>query len=174
MSMELDKRLDLDIDTILESPKLRLQLSPAELDNRLLNFYNELVKGPGGDVIRLGVGGTTVGRQNLYMKKQAQKNRRRQRSGLEYDDAFTLPAFSQVDEITDERNRTPTQWVTLALRRNLPSKNANSASFVPKPTTTKGTTKEERSKKTTQMTMLSPSFKATRLPTRQWTSSPLI
>ena len=36
---ELDKRLDLDVDELLESPKLKVKLSPAELDRQLLEFY---------------------------------------------------------------------------------------------------------------------------------------
>ena len=45
---ELNKKLDLDIDDILESPKLRLNLSPAELDNQLLDLYKWVADGPRG------------------------------------------------------------------------------------------------------------------------------
>merc|ERR1712085_199584 len=33
---ELDKRLDVDLDELLSSPKLRVNISPAKLDKRLL------------------------------------------------------------------------------------------------------------------------------------------
>ena len=50
---ELDKRLEFDIDVMLESPKLRLKLSPAELDRQLLDLFNKASQGPGGDVVRV-------------------------------------------------------------------------------------------------------------------------
>ena len=72
---ELNKRLDLDVDTLLGSPKLRLQLSPAELDKRLLEFYNTVSESSSGDVLRVIGGGNNVGRQNYYLKQQAQKSK---------------------------------------------------------------------------------------------------
>ena len=71
MVKELDKRLDLDVDELLASPKLKVQLSPAELDRKLLEFYNSVTEGPGGDVLRMIGGGANVGRQTYYMKQQA-------------------------------------------------------------------------------------------------------
>jgi hypothetical protein len=116
---DLDKRLDLDLDEILDSPKLRLKLSPAELDKSLLDFYNSIVKSPGGDVFRMMVGGGRIGLQNLYMKHQdAKRSRRKLESGAELD---LLPAAME-EVFTAEQNRTATEWVKWALSRNLPLK----------------------------------------------------
>lgn len=112
MLSELDKRLDVDIDEILENPKLRIQLSPAELDKQLLDFYTKVAKGQSGDVFRVIGGGANVGRQNLYMKQQARK---KSQKGL---DLFSLPAFVDLDD--DAQPRTTTQWVKLALNRRKP------------------------------------------------------
>jgi hypothetical protein len=73
---ELDKKLDLDLDTVLASPKLRLKLSAAELDKQLLELYNKVSQSPSGDVLRVVGGGTDVGKQNLYLKQQARKGKR--------------------------------------------------------------------------------------------------
>lgn len=130
MIAELDKRLELDIDAIMESPKLRLQLSPAELDNQLLELYNKVSQGPGGDVVRVIGGGTNVGMQNLYMKRQARKKaQQNDPDGADSDWPFSLPVFSDGDEV-EEKERTTTQWVKLALRRNLPP--VKNTSFLPK------------------------------------------
>jgi hypothetical protein len=126
MLTELNRRLDLDIDAILESPKLRLQLSPAELDKQLLDFYTKASQGPSGDILRVIGGGANVGRQDLYMKRQARK----QKKG---SDLFTLPGVFADSEDTDERERTTTQWVKLALSRTLPQK--STPSFTNKKTT---------------------------------------
>jgi hypothetical protein len=68
MAADLEQKFDFDIDEILESPKLRLQLSPAELDKSLLELYDNVSRGPSGDVLRLiGAGGNPIGLQNLYM-----------------------------------------------------------------------------------------------------------
>ena len=164
--MELDKRLDLDIDTVLESPKLRIQLSPAELDKRLLKFYTDVTKSPSGDALRVIGGGTNVGMQNLYMKKQAQKQRRRERHGRGYNPAFNLPAFMDDADEIDEEARTPTQWVTLALRRNLPS---NTIKFAPKQSI-----KAPKDNSGTKMMMRATPIQVVKLPTRKMTSGPLI
>jgi hypothetical protein len=171
LTMELDKRLDVDIDTVLESPKLRIQLSPAELDKRLLAFYNDVSRSPSGDALRVISGGANVGMQNLYMKTQARKQRRRERKGRSFDPAFdpvfNLPSFwDDGDEQTEETARTPTQWVTLALRRNLPLK--HDGEFVPKASSIK----EEKGDAATKMMMRLPP--PTALPTRKSISGPMI
>jgi len=115
---ELDKRLDLDIDEILDSPKLRLQLSPAELDKSLLDLYDKISHSPSGDVLRLLSGGGQIGLQNLYMKRQAlKKNRRNLMNGGKLD---LLPYFIGESVDTDEEDRTASQWVRWALSQNLP------------------------------------------------------
>jgi hypothetical protein len=130
MIAELDKRLELDIDAIMESPKLRLQLSPAELDSQLLELYNKVTQGPGGDVVRVIGGGTNVGMQNLYMKRQARKiAQQNDPDGADSDWPFSLPGFSEGDEVED-KERTTAQWVKLALRRNLPA--VKNTSFLPR------------------------------------------
>jgi hypothetical protein len=111
---ELNKRLELDIDEILTSPKLRLQLSPAELDKSLLELYDKISQGTSGDLLRVIGGGGAVGMQNLYIKRQATKKRMRQ-------EIPAIDPFPQV-EITEttETDRTATQWVQWAMRKNIP------------------------------------------------------
>jgi hypothetical protein len=128
MIAELEKRLDLDIDDILESPKLRLQLSPAELDKQLLDLYNKVSQSQGGDVIRVLGGGTNVGMQNLYMKRQARKQAQQiSHEDVDFDWPLLLPGFAEIDDV-EEKERTTTQWVKLALRRSLPA--AKNTSFL--------------------------------------------
>ena len=168
---ELDKRLDVDVDTILESPKLRLQLSPAELDNRLLDFYNGIIKGSSGDYLRLISGGSMLGMQNLYMKQQAERQRRRERrSNYDVEPAFSALLLGDSEEdVSDEKDRSAAQWVKLALRHNLPSyeKSFVSRASSELPTNTNG-------ESTTQMSIMSHrlSFTSSRMHRR--ISSPLI
>lgn len=173
LTMELDKRLEVDIDTVLESPKLRIQLSPAELDKRLLAFYNDVSRSPSGDALRVISGGANVGMQNLYMKTQARKQRRRERIGRSFDPAFdpvfNLPSLWNDDDEIDETARTPTQWVTLALRRNLPLEQGE---FVPKASSIKEPKGDAAAN--TKMTMRTPPLSTTKLPTRKSISGPLI
>lgn len=145
---ELNKRLDLDLDAILESPKLRLELSPAELDKKLLDFYTKVSDGPSGDILRMIGGGTSVGRQDLYMKQQARKKRKGSA------DRFTFPdVFPDLEDI-DERERTTTQWVKLALSRALPSKSKSSFSFAEK----KATSLRAKNQDSTKMSFGFPSL----------------
>lgn len=113
---ELDKRLDLDLDEFLTSPKLRLKLSPAELDRQLLEFYNNISESPGGDILRVIGGGGQIGLQNLYMRRHAEKERwKKLKEGL----APELFA-SFLDEYgTDEQEGTVSQLVRRSLRTNL-------------------------------------------------------
>lgn len=120
---ELDKRLDVDLDELLSSPKLRVKLSPAKLDKLLLELYDSVVEGPRGDVFRVIGGGATVGRQNLYIKQQ-------QKSKLtaESQHGEKLPGMV-VDVKTENSSHdatgvvsTPTSLVKRALQRNLPPK----------------------------------------------------
>ena len=170
---ELEKRLDIDVDTILESPKLRLQLSPAELDNRLLEFYNGIIQGPSGDYLRLISGGSKVGMQNLYMKQQALRQRRRdRRPNYDMGTAFSSELLGDDDEeeVNQVKQRTAAQWVQRALRHNLPAgKKGFVSSKAPSdlPTNTNGDS--------TRMSMMPyrrPSFTSARL--NRKISSPLI
>jgi len=111
---ELDTRLDLDLDEILASPKLRLKLSPAELDKSLLELYDKISESPSGDVLRVIGGGGPIGLQNLYMRRQSLKERQRRGPMPEL-----FPSFIDDTE-TDEDDRTASQWVRWALKRNLP------------------------------------------------------
>ena len=144
MITELDKRLDLDLDEVLESPKLRLQLSPAELDKQLLDLYAKISEGPSGDIFRLLGGGSSVGRQNLYMKRQARKQ---SKNGL---DLFSLPVFAELEDI-DDRERTTAQWVKLALNRKLPK---NSPSFAKR----QASSLRAKNQDSTKMFLAYPSF----------------
>jgi hypothetical protein len=74
-------------------PKLRLKLSPAELDESLLELYDKISEIPSGDVLRLISGGGGIALQNLYMIRQAQKE-----EGL----SETLPYF--LDDVEMEEN----------------------------------------------------------------------
>lgn len=100
---ELDKRLDFDIDVILQSPKLRLQLSPAELDKKLLELYKNVADGPRGDVLRVIGGGNDVALQDFYVKRKSLQSR-------------LGPANSGN---TEENERTTSQWVNSVLKKNL-------------------------------------------------------
>lgn len=105
---ELDKRLDVDLDELLSSPKLRVKLSPAKLDKLLLELYDSVTQGDSGDVFRVIGGGANVGRQNLYLKQQQSKL-----------DGKALDPVSMVDAVGES---TPTSLVKRALKRNLPQK----------------------------------------------------
>lgn len=111
---ELDKRLDLDLDEILESPKLRLKLSPAELDKSLLELYDNIIDGPGGDLLRVIGGGGRVGMQNLYMRRRSLELRRRKGEAPEIFDSVL------EDVLLDSEDKSPTERIRWALRRNLP------------------------------------------------------
>ena len=132
---ELDKRLDLDLDEILDSPKLRLKLSPAELDKSLLELYDNISDGPGGDLLRVIGGGGRVGMQNLYMRRRSLDERRRK---------DTLPElFPSIleDALLESDDKTPTERVRWALQRNLPKLPRRQ----PAGSTTKGTSETKMS-----------------------------
>jgi hypothetical protein len=116
LSSELGKRLDLDIEKILDSPKLQLQLSPAELDKRLLELYEGVTDGPGGDLLRVIVGGKDVAFQTLYIKRTEARKRRKNAANPR------SVVFGPFDDERDENARTASQWVQRALKRNLPEK----------------------------------------------------
>lgn len=121
--MELNKRLDIDIDEMFDSPKLKVKLSPAELDKSLLELYDKISQSSSGDVLRVIGGGGPIALQNLYMKRQAaKKNRRNLLNGGIID---VLPTF--IGEIEGgDKSRTATQRVRWALSRNLPRNNNRS------------------------------------------------
>lgn len=114
---ELNKRLDLDINELLGSPKLRLKLSPAELDQSLLELYETLSESPGGDLLRLIGGGGAIGLQNFYMRRQAQKKLLRQGRPPEF-----FPSLFD-DAESEEKSTTPSQRIRWALRQNVPTRN---------------------------------------------------
>ena len=116
LTSELGKRLDLDIDKILESPKLEVQLSPAELDRRLLELYESVAGSPGGDLLRVISGGSAVAFQQMYIKRNEARKRRKNRIGR----SVVFGPFDGDDR--EENVRTTSQWIQRALRRNLPQK----------------------------------------------------
>lgn len=120
MLAELDKRLELDVDELLSSPKLKLQLSPAELDNQLLELYKAVVDNPTSDALRSALGGSKVGRQGYYLKQQALKAKTKAR----VENAQNKPQF-----LNDAGEGDATKWIKQTLRRNLQS-NGNK-SFLP-------------------------------------------
>ncbi|KAL7537180.1 hypothetical protein ACHAXR_007648 [Thalassiosira sp. AJA248-18] len=115
---ELDKRLDVDLDEFLSSPKLRVKLSPAKLDKLLLDLYDGVVQGPRGDVFRVVGGGANVGRQNLYIKQKQQQSK------LAESHYEGKPPLVNAAPISDSEASTPTIVVKRALKRNLPQKMA--------------------------------------------------
>ncbi len=124
MLAELDKRLDIDVDELLSSPKLKFQLSPAELDRQLLDLYNAIIDNPGSDIIRTVLGGANVGRQSYYLKQQALKAKRTAK--LESSESkAAMPQF--LEDVGIGENATATTWIKRTLRRNLQS----SSSFLP-------------------------------------------
>jgi hypothetical protein len=112
---ELDKRLDLDVDSLLYSPKLKLQLSPAKLDKQLLDLYNAVADNPSADILRTVMGGANVGRQSYYLKQQARKQKTRAK--LESREKNSLPQF--LDDVGMGEYRSATSWIKKTLRRNL-------------------------------------------------------
>ena len=115
---ELDKRLDIDIDELLESPKLRVKLSPAELDQSLLKLYDAVSAGPGGDILRVIGGGGSVGLQNFYMRRHAERERwQRMKDGRGFEDLF--PKYVDDDSAFEE-GRTASQLVRWSLKKNVP------------------------------------------------------
>jgi len=125
LASELEKRLDLDIEKILESPKLELQLSPAELDKRLLDLYEAITEGPGGDLLRVIAGGNDVAFQTLYIKRNEARKRTKNAIGPRN------VVFGPFDVSDREDNaQTASQWVTRALQRNLPKKSIPISSSV--------------------------------------------
>jgi len=116
MLTEIDKRLDVDVDELLASPKLKIQLSPAELDRQLLDLYNSVSENPGTDILRTVMGGANVGRQSYYIKNQALKAKARARIESREANSIT-PQFLEDDGV--DENRSATKWIKRALRRNL-------------------------------------------------------
>ena len=91
---ELNRRMGLDIETMFDSPKVQLQLSPAELDRQLLDLYKWVSKSPGGDVLRVIGGGADVGKQNQYMRRARRRGRKSdqsKQSKLEIKRGITTP-----------------------------------------------------------------------------------
>lgn len=113
---ELDKRLDIDVDELLSSPKLKLQLSPAELDRQLLELYKAVADNPSSDILRSVMGGSNVGRQGYYIKQQALKAKTKARM----ESAQYKPHFSD-----DFGDGVATKWIKKTLRRNLQQNNSN-------------------------------------------------
>lgn len=106
----------MDIDNILESPKLRLQLSPAELDKKLLEFYKDVTDGPRGDVLRVIGGGQEVAFQDLYIKRRASRSRRNQDVD---NSSLSFGPLNDSVEVNDIKPKTASQWVQQALVKNL-------------------------------------------------------
>lgn len=123
---ELDKRLDLNIDTMIDSPKLRLQLSPAELDKQLLDLYKIIAEGPRGDVLRVIGGGQEVAFQTLYIKRQAARDRVKNRGKARMTPSFG--PFENFDDLSSSSDLTVSRWVQQALRRNLPRNDTSTSS----------------------------------------------
>ena len=125
----MDKRLDLDLDEMLNSQTLEIKLSPAELDKQLLELYNSVVQGPRGDVFRVIGGGTDVGKQFLYLQQQAIKRKKQEQQQLRHDKAIDV-VYDEVENVTtaqsnhdDNHNinqsNLPAERVKRTIQRNL-------------------------------------------------------
>ena len=158
MVKELDKRLDLDVDELLASPKLKVELSPAELDKILLEFYNGVSEGPGGDVLRMIGGGANVGRQKYYMKQQAMRLKRVQRQEeknqklsngiqLSNNSASLTPEF--LPDVGTGVSSTITKGIKESLKRNFLPKNTLHVSSAPSSKVEKSNETEKGSQKDT-------------------------
>jgi hypothetical protein len=124
---ELKKRFDFDIDELLDSPKLRLKLAPAEMDKALLELYDTISESPGGDILRVIGGGGPIGLQNLYMRRHVEKERwRRLREGGTLD---LFPTYLFDDESREAKRTTASYLVRTSLRRNIPDLNSNKKAF---------------------------------------------
>lgn len=97
MIKELDKRLNLDVDELLASPKMKIKLSPAELDKQLLELHDFIRGSPSGDVLRVIGGGANVGRQNLYLKNQALKVRKSKQRNIHGNFVINSPLTKNKD-----------------------------------------------------------------------------
>ena len=146
---ELDKRLDLDIDKLLSSPKLEVKLSPAELDKQCIELYESIAKGPSGDLLRVIGGGQEVAMQHRYMKRQALKK-------LQSDRAMNVTApFFFFDGSADEKDGTASQRVRWAMRRNL-QRNDNRPSHYSLPKRRKEDTATRQEENNMQMSLVRP------------------
>ena len=148
---ELDKRLDVDLDELLDSPKLRVKLSPAKLDKLLLELYNSVTEGPRGDVFRVIGGGANVGRQHLYLKQQEAKSDTHQKPK-------TPPYFLDATVLNKS---SPTSLVKKALNRNLPYRGKKIDDDI----TVASSTKEENIPK---MSLSSHTHRPRQAPTSSW------
>lgn len=146
MLLELDKRLDVDVDALLASPKLKLQLSPAELDKQLLDLYNAFNENPSADIVRTVLGGANVGRQDYYIKEQARKLKNLER--LKSGDKNALPQF--LDDVGVGEYGSATSWIKKTLRRNL--QQSGSHSFLQEKKMPSITNKKKLKDKTTMTT----------------------
>jgi hypothetical protein len=136
---ELSKRLDIDFEEALTSPKLKLQLSPAELDSSLLELYEFMIDGPGGDLLRLIGGGGAIAMQNLYLRRKAEKER--MKNGWLPD---IFPAL--MDEVEDHADAGPLQRIRWAMRKNIPLTNTKRRNvFLPKQKNNKSSTSSKSS-----------------------------
>lgn len=98
---ELDKRRDLDMDKFVSSPKVRLRLSPAELDKQLLDLYNSVAV----DALRVLFGGDYNDNKNVM------KNNVRETGG-------GIPKTPKNGSSLNED--IPVEWVKSALKKNFP------------------------------------------------------
>jgi len=97
VTAELDKRLDLDLDALLEnsSPKLKLGLSPGKLDEELLEFWNNFSQGKSADIKRIFLGGEDI----AYQHKYTQKGKMEQKRSPFYDWSNPSDDFSPVERV---------------------------------------------------------------------------
>ena len=147
--VELSKRLDIDIEEAITSPKLKLQLSPADLDSSLLELYEKMIESPGGDLLRLIGGGGAVAMQNLYLRRQVEKER--VKNGW-LPDVFP----SLVDEADDDvMGDGPLQRIRWAMRKNIPPSSTGSTGNHRGPFTLSQANKRPVSDKDTRLKMSS-------------------
>jgi hypothetical protein len=113
------------LDELLSSPKLRLRLSPAELDKTLLELYDTISESPGGDILRVIGGAGSIGLQNFYMRRHAERKRWQEiREGIAPE---LFPSFTIDEEKNEDATRSATDLVRRVLERHLPTPGTTSA-----------------------------------------------
>jgi hypothetical protein len=129
MIYEIKEKLkDVDFDELFESPKLRVMLSPAELDKSLLELYESISKTPGGDLLRVIGGGGSIGLQNIYMKRQARKQ---QSPPIRKNSTEILESIANDLLLDDDDDELSTaERIRRVLRRYAPDSQLTSSSII--------------------------------------------
>lgn len=93
----------------------------------MLELYDTISEGPGGDILRVIGGGGPIGLQNLYMRRRVEKDRwRRLRHGGNLE---IFPTYSVLDENGEPKRTSASDLVRKSLRRNIPDLRPKNKAF---------------------------------------------